>query len=373
MRREAEFRNYLINFRKRHKHSPSGAERYVKICHRIESYMGGRDMEELVISQAEVNATKKVLETKGSFTDTRAVLHAYHEFASSTTTGWTPVSSTTPSTTKGGIGIYRAYPDVAGLVVYENSVPNGDHVSGLCEFVEEEYEKIRAFARRLLMNIGQDFPAVPVYLSKERPEKTYYYNREFLLEKMREYCSKCDKHRCEPPYCGVSEVLERYAPFTDCISGRFYDCNEPHIVLYFKNFSKPHDMSNNQFKAAIKQTLAHEYMHYLHYVHADKEYNNAKKELKEALADFFGVLYSIHRGQKDDLRVAKARYNSWKKNFGTYWPYANALYFYQVHGKEMKFSSDYKQYEDCGCIGKFIEVFGNASYPDDAYKAMKEI
>lgn len=68
MRREAEFRNFLINLRKKHKHLPSEAERYVKICHRIERYMGGRDMEELVISQAEVIATEKVLETKGSFT-----------------------------------------------------------------------------------------------------------------------------------------------------------------------------------------------------------------------------------------------------------------------------------------------------------------
>lgn len=357
MRREAEFRNFLINLRKKHKHLPSEAERYVKICHRIERYMGGRDMEELVISQAEVIATEKVLETKGSFTDTRAVLHAYHEFASNTTTGWTPIFSTSPSATKVGIGIYKAYPDVAGLVVYENSVPSCDRISGLCEFIEKEYEKIRVFARRVLMNIWQDFPALPVYLSKERPEKTYYYDREFLLDQMREYCSKCDEHRCEPPYCGVSEVLERYAPFTDCIVGRFYDCNEPHIVLYFKNFSKPHDMSNNQFKAAIKQTLAHEYLHFLHayYVatatrHACKPFDDER--VSEAMADFFGVLYSRESG---DSTIVESRYTLWKRRNKDVWPYAYALHFLRTPYKS-KFS-EYSAAEIDVAREKFRTVF----------------
>lgn len=356
MRREAEFRNFLINLRKKHKHPPSEAERYVKICHRIERYMGGRDMEELVISQAEVIATEKVLETKGSFTDTRAVLHAYHEFASNTTTGRTPISSTTHSTIKAGIESYKAYPDVAGLVVYENSVPSCDRVSGLCEFVEKEYEKIRAFARRLLMNIWQDFPAIPIYLSKERPEKTYYYDREFLFEKMREYCSKCDKHRCEPPYCGVSEVLKRYAPFTDYIAGRFYDCNEPHIVLYFKNFSKPHDMSNNQFKAAIKQTLAHEYLHFLHAYYVAVTGYTCKpfddERLSEAMADFFGVLYSRECG---DSTIVEARYTLWKRRNKDVWPYAYALHFFNKPYKSKL--SEYSDSEIDAACDKLRKVF----------------
>ena len=355
MRREAEFRNYLINYRKGHKHSLSGAEQYVKICHRIERYMGGRDMEELVISQVEVKATEKVLETKGSFTDTRAVLHAYHEFASNTTSGCIPIFSTTPSTTKAGT--YKAYPDVIGLVVYENSVPDSLRISGLCEFIEKEYEKIREFARRMLVNIWQDFPAIPVYLSKERPEKTYYYNREFLLCQMREYCEKCERIGCEPPYCRIDGVLEKYAPFTHWINGRYFDGAEPHIVLYFKNFDRPHDLSNHHFAAEIAKTLAHEYFHFLHAYYVSTLTRNTidpfeDERLSEAMADFFGVLYSHLRG---DSAVVEERYALWKRLNKYVWPYAYALYFLRTPYKSK--ISEYSDTEIAEATQKLREVF----------------
>ena len=206
-------------------------------------------------------------------------------------------------------------------------MPLTTDVAFVCETLEQEYDGVVRFAEKLLPQT--EFKYIPIIISNQEPMHDSPDGGEKIL-------------------------------------GAFFASEKPHIEIYYRN-ADPHDV------AAFRKCLAHEYMHYMHYVHAYKEYDNAKKELKEALADFFGVLYSIHRGQKDDLRVAKARYSSWKKNFGTYWPYANALYFYQVHGKEMKFSSDYKQYEDYGCIGKFIQVFGSTLHPDDAYKAMKEI
>jgi hypothetical protein len=342
MQRENEFRNFLINRRKGHKHSPSGAERYVKICYRIERYMSGRDMDELVISQAEVNATEKVLETKGSFTDTRAVLHAYYEFASTTKTGWTLVSSSAPFTIV-GTGTNKTTQGLAGLVVYDNSVPSYDRIPGLCECVEKEYEKIREFAKRLLANIWQDFPAIPVYLSKERPEKTYYYDREFLLCKMREYCAKCERKGCEPPYCGIGGVLEKYAPFTHRINGRYFDGIEPHIVLYFKNFDKPHSLSNHHFAAEIAQTLAHEYWHFLHAYYVSTFTRNTvdpfeDERVSEAMADFFGVLYSRERG---DSEIVEERYASWRRNDKNIWPYAYALHF--LHSP---YKSKFSEYSD---------------------------
>ena len=111
-------------------------------------------------------------------------------------------------------------------------------------------------------------------------------------------------------------------------------------------------------------------MHYLHYFYAGSQFENASKELKEALTDFFGVLYLIHRGGKADLTVAKNRYEKWERKFGSCWPYANALHFDRVHGNEMKYSSKFKEYERHGCIGKFVQVFGCTIYPDQAYEAM---
>lgn len=356
MRRENEFRNFLINRRKGHKHSPSGVDRYVKICYRIEGYMSGRDMDELVVSQAEVDATEKVLKTKGSFTDTRAVLHAYYEFASTTKTGWTPISPSAPSAI---VGTRSSNPPkgVASLVVYENSVQGCDRIPGLCEFVEKEYEKIREFARRMLVNIWQDFSAIPVYLSKECPEKTYYYDREFLLCQMREYCKKCESIGCEPPYCRIDGVLEKYAPFTHRINGRYFDGVKPHIVLYFKNFDKPHDLSNHHFAAEIAKTLAHEYLHFLHAYYVSTITRNTidpfeDERLSEAMADFFGVLYSHVRG---DNAIVEERYTLWKRRNMNVWPYAYALHLLRAPYKS-KFS-EYSDTEIDAAREKLRDIF----------------
>ena len=356
MRRESEFRDFLIYFRKGHKHSPSGAEQYVDICHRIEDYMGGRDMEELVVSQVEVDATEAVLKTKGSFKNTRAVLYAYFEFSSSTTIVGAPISPSAPYSTI-GTEKRKTYTDVAGLVLYENSVPSYDRITGLCEFIEKEYEKIREFARRVLVDIWQDFPAVPVYLSKERPEKTYYYDREFLLRKMREYCVKCERESCEPPYCRIDGVLEKYAPFTDRINGRYFDGIEPHIVLYFKNFDKPHNLSNHHFAAEISQTLAHEYWHFLHAYYVSTITRNTvdpfeDERVSEAMADFFCVLYSHERS---DSAIVEERYTLWREKDKNIWPYAYALHFLSAPYK-VKFSA-YDDAEIVKACKKLRHVF----------------
>jgi hypothetical protein len=318
--------------------------------------MSGRDMDELVISQTEVDATEKVLETKGSFTDTRAVLHAYYEFASTTKAGWIPISPFAPSTIV-ETGTSKTAQCDAGLVVYENSVPSYDRIPGLCEFVEKEYDKIREFAKRLLANIWQDFPAIPVYLSKEHPEKTHYYDREFLLCKMREYCTKCERLGCEPPYCRIDGVLEKYAPFTQRINGRYFDGSEPHILLYFKNFDKPHDLSDHHFAAEIAKTLAHEYLHFLHAYYVSTITRNTvdpfeDERLSEAMADFFGVLYSHVRG---DNAIVEERYTLWKRRNMNVWPYAYALHLLRAPYKS-KFS-EYSDVEIDVACKKLREVF----------------
>ena len=88
-----------------------------------------------------------------------------------------------------------------------------------------------------------------------------------------------------------------------------------------------------------------------------KSYRNAN--VSEALADFFGTIYSLKRATdrfvvtaKDRIAVAENKYNSWVKWDGSGWPYAYALYF--MKNKLRCFSPAFADYKDKGCIIKLI-------------------
>ena len=350
MRRKNEFEIYLKN-----NHATTVAQKRMRYCEIIENIME-KDMEDLVASSLEINAAEKVLKAKykpNAFKEMWYGFETYMKFASKAST----TTLTAVPTSRVIAAPYKTYEDVSGLVVYENSVPSYARISGLCEFVEKEYEKIRDFARKMLVNIWQDFPAIPVYLSKEHPEKTYYYDREFLLCKMREFCSKCERIGCEPPYCRIDGVLEKYAPFTHWINGRYFDGAEPHIVIYFKNFDKSHDLSNHHFTAEIAKTLAHEYFHFLHAYYVSSLTRNTidpfeDERLSEAMADFFGVLYSNLRG---DSAVGEEHYALWKRRNKYVWPYAYALHFLRTPYKSRM--SEYSDTEIAEATQKLREVF----------------
>ena len=303
-----EFEIYLKNNRL--------PKKYFDYCMTIETAFGGKDIDAIISSHKNItnvrNKLQSITTSKGSINCYITALNHYLKFI---------LSYSKPSLVSRAISYSSQY-----HVARAEGVPLSADVSFICETLEQEYSRIVRFAEKLFPQ--SEFKYIPIVISNKEPMQDSPDGGEKIL-------------------------------------GAFFASDKPYIEIYYLN-GNPHNA------AAFRKCLAHEYMHYLHYVYADKKYDDAKKELKEALADFFGVLYSIHRGQKDDLKVAKARYDSWKKNFGTYWPYANALYFYKVHSKEMNFSSDYKRYEDYGCIGKFVQVFRNTIYPDDAYKAMKE-
>lgn len=200
-------------------------------------------------------------------------------------------------------------------------------VEFVCRILENEYASIIKFAEDLL--VQGNFDSIPIIVSDEIPPKQ------------------------ESPF-GEEKVL-----------GKFFESAKPYIEIYYRNFD-----ANDA--ASIRNCLAHEYLHYLHYVFAEEEFDDSKTEkgLKEGLADFFGFLYSIHRHGKDDLNVAKKRYDSWEKYFLTFWPYANALYFMRINGKEIKYSENYNNYIKKNCVGKFVQVFFSTQHPDNAHKLM---
>ena len=320
-------------------------EKYFSYCNRIEDAFKGKDMDEIIITHQNISKVRTQLHTittnEGSIDNYMVALNHYLKFAFSANKV-----------------VIRSSATPKDLVAYEKSVPSSDQISGLIEYIEKEYENIRKFAQDCLGHICQDFFGIPVYLSKERPKETYYYNNDFLLEQMKERCSKCKRSYCEPPYCNIAEVLGRYKPFTSSISGRFYGGKEPYIVLYFMNFDNP-SMDNKLFLAEIAKTLAHEYMHFLHYTYADNQYTYTTKELKEAIADFFGVLYSRHCGIYHK-QVAENRFQAWKMREGSNWPYAYALYFFSQLYKDLL--SEYSASEMDIIIKKWEDTIKSNSF-----------
>ena len=80
MKRKNEFKAYL-----QYDRNSSDPDQYVELCERIERLMN-KDIDELVISHEIVETTKSELKKHGSFKNTRAALHAYRDFVSSTIT-----------------------------------------------------------------------------------------------------------------------------------------------------------------------------------------------------------------------------------------------------------------------------------------------
>ncbi len=352
MKRELEFKMYLIKNNKNKK--------YITYCKNIEKAFGGLDIDEIISSHQKISKVQDNLRACGTgdgcIKSYMSGLNSYLTFSAS-------YKAFAPVICSGGRS------KLTDLVTYENSVPESEEITGLCEFLEDEYEKVRAFASNVLLGVLRDFPAIPVYLSEKCPTKTHYCDREFLLGKMRERCVKCQRENCQPPYCSISGVLEQYAPFTYRIGGEFYGGEEPRIVIYFKNFDKP-SMHNEMYLAQIVKTLAHEYMHFLHYYYVKTVAPGVTdplwhESLSEALADFFGVLYSLKRGTTYDVKVAQERYKMWKKRFHSGWPYSYALYF--VNHLPKPLHTDYDDYYKYGSVCKLVDVFKKTSKADEAF------
>ncbi len=309
MKRQEAFELYLIK--------NNCTMQYRDYCEKIEKAFGGKDMDEIIISYRYLSQVKeklrKVTTNENSISQYIVGLNHYLKFAFSAST-----VACTSST-------------IVDASLYHVAMAEGVAVTPEVEFaakvLEYEYASIIKFANSLLcQNI--ETPYIPIIISDEMP-----VNKDSIIE-------------------------------NEKILGIFSSCHKPYIEIYYRNF-------NSHDAAKYRNCLAHEYFHYLHYAYAGVEFSKARKELVEGMADFFAILYSIYRHEKNDLRVAKHCYNLWKKYFGTSWPYASALYYYQVSGVELKYSSNYDDYYKHGCIGKFVQNFYNLKQPDVAYDIMK--
>ena len=285
---------------------PKTVANYLSYCKSIEKSMNNKDMDDIIVDYKMLSAVKDNLLLKGYSKGYISGLNAYLKFAFS--------AATKLSTTSEILVDSKFY-----HVTRSKDVLLTSEVKFVCETLEQEYAHIVRFAEELFNKAGFGF--IPIVVSNEMPEEG------------------------------------------EKILGRFFGSVKPYIEIYYRNF-------DSYDAAVIKNCLAHEYLHYLHFIYAGMEYDNAKKELKEGMADFFAFIYSINLNGKDDFKIAKNRYNRWKRDFASYWPYASALYFLQICGNEMKYSTKYDNYVKYGCIGKFLQVFLSTEHPYDAYLAM---
>ena len=161
-------------------------------------------------------------------------------------------------------------------------------------------------------------------------------------------------------------ATRRIMRHTTRIGGMFVDKPYLHIEIYFNQFAAS---CWDEYISKIGNTLAHEYMHYLEYEYCKRQGQESfvDKRVSEALADFFGVIYSIARKQRYDLEVARNKYDLWRTFEGSGWPYAYALHFYSVLGCEMPFASIIEDYIKHGSVNKLIEVFYATPNPNTAY------
>ncbi len=255
------------------------------------------------------------------------------------------------------------YDPDGGYINYDHfSVDEDMMVPELAYALEGEYEAIYGLARDLFCPPDMQFERIPVILSPKCCYADYEKGNAYLAKEVKELVSKKGD--------GVSAEEIKYIldndRFIDRSFGRFFPkVGEPYIEIYYRN------VSSSNFKEYVKklaQCLAHEYMHYVQYKYCEllKAKDMPSELILGSMADFFSVLYSIERKDKVREKIAKARYDLWEERFISLWPHAQALRFYTVGGNTMKFSTDFKDYKDHGCIEKISKMLWSLDKPTDA-------
>ena len=240
----------------------------------------------------------------------------------------------------------------------------------MCQWLEYEYSQyIYPFAREIFNDCFEgEFPQSPirVELRKECPSRTYINNDDYVSKKINALIKRGQLVTTED----VSNILR----FNMRIAGEFIADDIPYIRIYFNQFDAK---SMNEYISMVVNVLAHEFAHYLEYEYCKlkekKHYRDAR--VSEAIADFFGVLFSLFRKklikQQFDLQIVENRYNTWKDRDGSNWPYAYALNFLaKPYKNKLLEYSDNEIKEACE---KLRRVFKLTIAPDKALRILENL
>lgn len=373
MKRKSAFEQYLKNNGLSTKYA-GYCENHIEVAFNI-------DMDDIIVSHQNISRVRQKLENNGikknCVDQYMTALNYYLKFAfeqgmiaSSTVTSTTTAktsSSTSPIATPSPLISTPAIAlPMAGInrlntpcVVYCDDVPLEERDENFRQALEDEYPKILDFARKIL---GIDYGYIPVYLSPKMPTSDFKVNRNYFK-------NLCKKIENQQEITDIEYRIYQAGIFHFNVIGRFFPGERPYIEIYYRNISKTRQYTENAINC-----LAHEYMHFLHYAYAPIEFYTSlpcSPRVKEALAEFFGILYSINRGGKNDVYVAEDIYRTLIALKGSGWEYTYALYFYKVRGKTLNFTSIFNDYISHGCIDKLLRVFSASNDIKYAYEFLK--
>ena len=269
------------------------------------------------------------------------------------------------------------------VIIYDKAVKKEDQIEGLVDFLQNEYECLLETQGRFILEEGffkeKDFKPIPVILSSECPvSKTYRANEDWVA---RTIVSEFRSSYSEEEKEAIIKRVLKDRSFKPWITGMYYhdsssvikenevDCPAgPCIVLYYRNTVCDDE---EEYKAWIAASLAHEYFHYLHDLYVRNEFSKKgymRDRVVEALADFFALMYSLHAAETRlnkvfgyaREKVARDKYDGWAYRFGKdcKWPYAYAYcFFFDIH-IPAEYSNKVSYYENNGIKMKFNEVLG---------------
>ena len=247
-------------------------------------------------------------------------------------------------------------------IKYDPIVPQSKRVKKLCFALEEEYARIRAFAKSILADVldPEWFAYVPVLLTYNEDERVYQ-----LHPREEDHQEVSDTLLSEE-----DEEILRSGYYRYRLLGSFNPARTAPIELYFRNTTAD---SFDAYLATLKNCLAHEYMHYLHHRLCEKLGNldtYRDKGIAEGVADYFAFAYSICRGNAEDFLVALRRYIFWATYFNRGVPYAKALYFCPEKGNVYLYPGRFNALETENGTLKLTQVLKHCNNKLDATLSM---
>ena len=224
---------------------------------------------------------------------------------------------------------YRGFDPDCEHVYYDPEIPDEEKVPGLAAYLEERYGRIIDYLMYALKpEINPDFlmKRIPVVLVKGHPADVHRIDvRRWVLDQWELLGHKLAAEEIITMLHGESKIFPILGEYIPDLSKP----TESMIVLYYENdWGTP----LQEYLALFEGVLAHEYAHHIHHLYLGATFHTYGKTatiIKESVADFASFAYLVDHHQP---LVAEKKLEGWKEYFGSGWPYAEALWFFHIHG-----------------------------------------